>query len=130
MISVRLNDVTIGGKPVAYDATTGNLSLADEEFTIEQWLEFRRRIDLLVKRSVSEGRWKEIKERMALTDKVSRLPMVMRDHQVQPAFTTSNFLGENFLAINELKRGRLKRAPKWLRWAFDAVVTKESYGKD
>ena len=129
-VQVQLNDVLIGGKPVAFDSATGTLSIAGEEVTVEAWMELRRRIDLIMKRCVSPERWQEIKEEMARIDKVSRLPGVMREHQSQPTFTTSNFLGENFLAINELKRGRLKRAPKWLRWAFDAVVTKEGYGKD
>ena len=128
--ATQLTELVVGEMPVAFNGATGVLSLDAKELTVEAWLELRRRVDLIMKHEVPPARWQEIKEEMARIDKLSRLPGVMREHQAQPTFTTSNFLGENFLAINELKRGRLKRAPKWLRWAFDAVVTKEGYGKD
>ena len=127
---VRQNDLLIGGVPVEYHAKTGTLHLAGQSFSVEEWLEFRRRIDLVLKHVTPPERWNEIREAMARQEKVSRLPLPLRTHQAQPTFTTSSFLGENIAAINSLERGRLKRAPRWLRWAYDAVVTKERYGKE
>jgi len=42
--------------------------------------------------------------------------------------SSSPFLRENLGPILSFRRGRLKKAPWWLRWLFHGVVTRERYG--
>lgn len=37
------------------------------------------------------------------------------------------FLVQNISAMNTFKRGKIKRAPWFLRWLFDGIITKEEY---
>ena len=81
---VQQHDLRFAGVPVEFDPLTGILKLAGEEFTVEGWIEFRRRVDLILKRMVSGERWQEIKEAMAWAEQRSRLPAALKTH-VQPA---------------------------------------------
>jgi len=40
---------------------------------------------------------------------------------------SAQFIAENYSAINAAKRGRMKRAPWWLRLFYDFVVGKEPF---
>jgi hypothetical protein len=40
---------------------------------------------------------------------------------------SAEFILENHKGLNEMTRGKLKKAPWWLRWLFDAIVTKEAF---
>ena len=122
--------LSLDGKPVVYNSATGTVTLGEQEMTIDEWLEFRRRIDLIVKRLMSRTQWQETKEKMATLDKNSRLPTTMREHQTRSSYPAGNFFVANLEPINRQKRGRMKRAPWYLRWFYDAVVTKEALNAD
>lgn len=47
-----------------------------------------------------------------------------KDGAAHPLRST-NFIYENIQEINATKRGKLKKAPWWLRWKFDKVITKD-----
>ena len=40
---------------------------------------------------------------------------------------SAEFILENHEGINSMKRGKLKKAPWWIRWLFDSIVTKEEF---
>ncbi len=120
-----LNTVRIGGEPVAYDRIAHTLRLAGDEYTLQEWLEFRRRVDLIVSREMTEEEWKEYREERNFIDKRSRLPQAMREPPPPWEGRSSSFLSANVSAINRFRRGLLIEAPWWLRWLFDGVVTKQ-----
>lgn len=127
-MQVTIKDLKLGGQPVVFDQATGCLSLAGEEVPLAQWLETRRRIDLLMKRGLTEAGWKALREQLAWLGKRDRLPQELRDHETPPAPPASGFLTHNLEAINRLKAGTLKVPPFWLRWLYGAVVTKDGLG--
>lgn len=129
-VGVRFNDVLMNGVPVEYKPSTGTLILAGEEYSMERWLETRRRIDMLLKRTLDPKDWKDLRERLAWLGKRDRLPIELRDYEAKKDHGASSFLSNNLTAINGRWRGFLRRAPWWLRWRYDAVVTKESYRGD
>ena len=45
----------------------------------------------------------------------------------QKSYGGHPFLIKNLDAINKSKRGYIKPAPRFLRWFFDGIVTKENY---
>jgi hypothetical protein len=120
-----LKDVLLGGERVEYQPSTRTLLLAGEEFTLTEWLEIRRRIDLIVKRAMTDEDWQEYREQRNFMDKTSRLPQDMREAPPPWEGKGSSFLSKNIMDLTSRKRGRIKGAPWWLRWLFDAVVTKE-----
>lgn len=126
--SVRLNDVLVGGQPVGYDIPAGILSIAGEEFTVDRWLETRRRIDMILKRTLSPEDWKALREKLAWLGKRDRLPQELRDYEQPASHAASSFLTRNLDIINSLDGGRLKKAPWWLRRFFPLVVAKEGHG--
>lgn len=124
--SVRLNDVVVGGKPVEYNISTGTLSLAGDEIPLDGWLETRRRIDMIIKRTVTPAKWKELRGKLAWLGKRDRLPPELRDYEAPSQHqAASSFLTDNLDEINKLQHGKLRPAPWYLRWLYDAVVTKE-----
>ena len=124
-VGVRFNDLLMNGVPVEYNASTGTLILAGEEYTIERWLETRRRIDMVLKRTLNQADWKELREKLAWLGKRDRLPQELRDYEQPASVGGGSFLERNLEAISRQREGTLKRAPWWLRWAFPMVVTKE-----
>lgn len=105
---IALNKVKVGGEPVGYTKSTGTLHLAGEDLTFEQWQELERRVNLLFQR---DGKAKPGRKNV----------------QADPAHGTSSFLSQNLKAILSRDKGKIKDAPWWLRWLYDAVITKQEY---
>lgn len=125
----ELRNTQVGGKLVGFTKSTSTLQLAGEDVPVEEWLEIRRRIDVILKRELTPADWQALREKMAWLGKKDRLPKELRDYEApQATRRASSFLGNNIDAINGLERGKLRKAPVWLRWLFDSVVTKEEYG--
>lgn len=102
---IQLNGHVIGGEPIAYTHSTQTLHIADEDWPIERWLATVRRVQgVLEHAGVAEP---------------------ARARGQDPNHGSSTFLSANVRAIISRERGRLRPAPWWLGWLFDAVVTKE-----
>ena len=93
---------TFGGHPVGFKRSTQTLKIGGEDWTPAKWIDFRGRVDTIM---VHEGLVQKGPE-----------PTKVR---------SSNFLGANVEEIIACQRGRMKRAPWWLRWLYDQIVTKE-----
>ena len=100
----ELRSVSLGGKRVGYTRSTRTLHLAGDDVTPEGWVTLRTRVDKILRRAG-----------------------VIKEAPNPARGVSSNFLSVNHEQIQVFKRGVLKRAPFWLRWLFEGVVTKESY---
>jgi hypothetical protein len=103
--NVVLSHVFLAGHNIEYNSQSRLLKLAGEEITPEAWLELRFRVDSLLMHAGVFAKGQDVAKGKS-----------------------SSFLTNNHVAIHKLPRGRLKKAPWWLKWLFDAVVTKEELG--
>lgn len=78
---MKADGLLFGGEPVIYDGQAGSLTLGHVTLTINEWLELRRRVDLLLKRMMQPADWKQLKGEMAWLGKRDRLPTELRDHE-------------------------------------------------
>ena len=102
---IDLPRLPVGGEPVGFTKSTGTVHLAGDDMTIEQWREVSRRIELLIDRDGAK----------------------QKERSRDPGSGASSFLTKNVQAIHKMPRGYLKKAPWWLRWLIDGIVTKEEY---
>ena len=79
-------DLHLGDMPVAFDPATKTLRVGNADVPLVEWLEFRRRVDLLMKRNFSTEEWRQLTEQMAWLGKRDRLPMALREYE-QPRIT-------------------------------------------
>jgi len=126
VFSFELKNVLIGGERVGFDRRARSLQLAGESVPIDEWLEIRRRIDLIIGHEMRSEEWKELREKLAWLGKRDRLPRELRDWEPDGQKPSTNFLSRNFDVLNDMKDGTVKRAPWWIRWLYSAVVTKGS----
>ena len=104
---ITLNNVKVGNIPLSFDEKAGILNLAGDEITIDEWREIERRIETLV---------------------TGRAGLRKKKNMAPPVF--SNFVTANLPFINKSNRGRMKKAPFWLKPFYTAVVTKEELHGD
>lgn len=124
-----IRNVELAELPVGVDRIGRTLTLLGKDMPFEEWLEIRRRIDLMLKHELTPEEWIELKEKMAWLGKRDRLPGELQDH-VQPATQPAgDFLTRNWRQVTNHSEGTMKKAPWWLRWLYSAVVTKEQYVK-
>jgi hypothetical protein len=103
-----LNSMKVGDGNVSFEGS--NVYLAGTEYTPQEWLELRRRVDKVL---VDRGQIEEVAPPKAPWEGSS-----------------SSFLSNNTMPIVEHKEGYFKQPPWWLRWLYSAVVTKEKYRGD
>jgi hypothetical protein len=103
-----LNSVKVGDGNVSFEGS--NVYLAGTEYTPQEWLELRSRIDRVL---VNRGLIEEVGPPKAPWEGNS-----------------SSFLTNNTMPILEHKQGYFNSPPWWLRWLYSAVVTKERYHGD
>ena len=103
-----LNSLVIGSGSVSFQGST--VYLAGTEYTPEQWLELRRRVDKVL---IERGQLEEVSPPKAPWEGES-----------------SSFLTNNTMPILDHKEGYFKQPPWWLKWLYSAVVTKEKYRGD
>ena len=103
---IKLTKVVVGGEPVGFTKSTGTLHLAGSDYTLEQWQEIERRINLFYSRAG------------LITDP-------MKDKRRDPNAGTSSFLTANLRQILARDMGLIKDPPFWLRGLYSGVVTKE-----
>ena len=94
--------VSDGMPSVAFTRSTLTLRIGGRDCSAQEWIDYRGKVDSLL---LHEG-------------VVKKVPEPNRGR-------SSDFLSVNVERIVGMKRGRLKPAPWWLRWLFDAVVSKE-----
>jgi len=107
MVVTTLNKVTVGGIPLSFDNETRLLTLGPDKLTVDEYRELERHIDVMI---------------------TGRLGIRKRERHGIPHI--SEFVGHNLSFINKSERGRMKKAPFWLRLFFDAVVTKEELPRE
>ena len=107
---IELNNVVIGGYPVAFegDGDITTVELSGTTFDAAQWHRVKERIDKVFVRAGLGP---------------------VKDEQAKPrkGSVPSNFFSANHIAIGGMSRGVLQPVPWWLRWKYDAVVTKEEF---
>lgn len=124
----ELTRVEVGGERVGYTRSSQTLHLAGKDLSIAEWLEIRRRIDLILKHEMGEADWQALKEKMAWMGKLDRLPPGLREHEAPRGQPANNFISQNFEFLNGLGEGEAKRPPWWLSWLYQAVATKGKGG--
>ena len=103
-----LTHVKVGDECVVFEDE--RIQIAGSDYTPNQWLELRGRIDRVL---VDRGFIEEVGPPKAPWEGQS-----------------SSFLTNNTMPILEHKQGYFKSPPWWLRWLYSAVVTKEQYRGD
>lgn len=107
---VALSNLRIGDEPVVFDQATGCFHICGHEVSVEEWLQIRRNMDVLLHRAVSPEQWKEAREKMAWLGKKDRLPAELRDYEAPRT------------------NGAVKDAPWFLRPWYRWVMPKERHG--
>ena len=97
-----LNRVLIADSPVAFDEEW-NVRVAGQWMTPEEWESIRDRVDAPLMRA------NRLKKAVGAT----------RSYGSHP------FLIGNLRYINAARRGLIKKAPFWLRWLYEGIVTKD-----
>ncbi|MAH51043.1 hypothetical protein CMI37_34825 [Candidatus Pacearchaeota archaeon] len=101
----------IDHKAVVLDIEEGKVNLAGNWYTPQEWSERARRVT-------------EAMQKHGLLP-LEPVMKSTRSHGSHP------FLIGNLKYINSAKRGHIKKAPWWLRWLYEGVVSKdklEEYG--
>ena len=101
---INLSKVIVGGEPVGFTRSTGILQLAGGDFTLKEWQELERRINLFFTRA---GLLQDEKQRS------------------DPNSGSSSFLTHNLRQILDREEGIIKNPPMWLRGLYSGVITKE-----
>ena len=91
---------------MGFTKSTGTLQLAGDDFTVEQWQEMERRINLFFTRAGLQEDPKKSKRN-------------------DPNAGTSSFLTANLRQILGREEGLIKDPPFWLKGLYSGVVTKE-----
>ena len=102
---VKLTKVIVGGEPVGFKKSTGLLHLAGSDYSLKEWQELERRVNLFFKRA-------EL-----------LIPETVSDHNAG----SSSFLTTNVNQILKRTSGVIKNPPWWLRGLYSGVITKEEY---
>jgi hypothetical protein len=105
-----LRNFKVGGQEFGITKSTKTLHIAGDDWSVEKWHDLVDRVHIALTRD-------------GLVNGVSSKGKLARD----PSFGMSTFLSNNVGQIHRQKRGFLKRAPIWLRWLYESVVTKEDY---
>ena len=85
---------------------TGYVKIGECELTHTEWSSLKRRVDKVLSRT----RFCEARDKPAATPRGTK------------------FILKNLVTLNDVQRGYVKPAPKFLRRWFDWVITKEDYG--
>lgn len=109
VMRISLTHVLVGGQPVVFNGETNRLTIAGQEFDLIQWMELRRRIDLVYQRA-------------GLLEKVAPAKSDVEGR-------SSSFLTRNWRPITDQQSGTWRKPPWWLRWLYSAVITKEFHGE-
>jgi hypothetical protein len=105
----KLTQIKIAGEPIEFNGEEHKIVIGGDALAVEDWLELRRRIDLMFRRA-------------------GRIEFVAPPKAPWEG-KTSNFLTRNVREIHDQSRGFLKDPPWILRPFFDKVVTKDDYDK-
>ena len=107
---ISLRSYKVGGQEIGFTKSERMMHVAGEDMTYERWCEIVERVDRMAIRSGWKGKPPKFGNAAPLEGR------------------GSNFLSENLSEIVEVrKRGHIRKAPFWLRWAYDGIITKESY---
>ena len=94
-----------GGLALRYDPPSRTIQLGDDVLPVDDWHSLRNHVERVLIRGGA--------------------------YPPRPPVKVNQFLNRNMEDLVKVKRGRVQRAPWWLRWAFDSVITKEEYvGQD
>jgi hypothetical protein len=107
---LSLNKLMVGGEPIGITRSTQLLDIAGEEWTLERWQDAVDRVNSML----IQERWIEDPSKNVKSTDINA--------------GSSSFLSNNVTEILIRTRGKIKRAPFWVRWAYDSVITKESLG--
>jgi len=91
--------------PVEFDGDKGTLTFDAGTMPAVRWVDYADRI----------------------TKNLIRLGMIANPPAAKAVSLAGQFIANNRQTISAAKRGRIKRAPIWLRWYCDSVVTKEPF---
>ena len=100
--TITHNKILVGGVPLSFDFDARLLSLGEEIYTVDEWRDIERHIDVMV---------------------TGKLGIRKRNTKAVP--NISEFVLQNLPFINKTKKGKMKSPPFWLRPFYGAVVTKE-----
>ncbi len=105
---IRFGPLKDGENPrgtIAISMDTGEVTLAGTTISDQEWTKLRRRVDrTLLRKGFGDTTAREV---------------------ATPAGT--RFIQHNLGALNNVSRGYVQRAPKWLSWFCDHIITKDRY---
>ncbi len=111
--------------PVIYDQAEKELTVAAVKFTLEEWVGFRREMDVLLNHLVSPAEWQELSEKLAWLGKTDRLPPELREYEKSKGVPSTSFIDRNFEALIKIKSGIVKHPPAELKDKYIAVIEED-----